>query len=148
MPEGLRQQLDFVPINCLQSDANCHKLLLRQPRHFASLTYSSLSIFFKRTHTENSHTIPMCFLLTFVPPSCSRGEINFLQLLCGHFRMGSCWLSLVFSEEERNEEGNWNWLSLRPESTDSEWNWSMSKKPEWVFFLPKNPKVNFVEGKT
>ena len=46
-----RCQLDFVPINCLQSNANGHKLLLRQPRHFASLTYSSLSIFFQmQTH--------------------------------------------------------------------------------------------------
>lgn len=61
-----RCQLDFVPINCLQSNANGHKLLLRQPRHFASLTYSSLSIFFfKCKHTEGSHTMPMCFLLTF-----------------------------------------------------------------------------------
>ena len=60
-----RCQLDFVPINCLQSNANGHKLLLRQPRHFASLTYSSLSIFFQmQTHrrlTHHAHVLPINF---------------------------------------------------------------------------------------
>lgn len=55
-----RCQLDFVPINCLQSDANGHKLLLRQPRHFASLTYSSLSIFFPNANTQKAHTPCPC----------------------------------------------------------------------------------------
>ncbi|KAL0594869.1 Eyes absent-like protein 2, partial [Plecturocebus cupreus] len=52
MTEGQQQQLGFVPINCLRSDANGYKLLLRQPRHFASLTYSSLRIEFKRQFSQ------------------------------------------------------------------------------------------------
>ena len=117
-----RCQLDFVPINCLQSNANGHKLLLRQPRHFASLTYSSLSIFFfKCKHTEGSHTMPMCFLLTFFS-SCSRGEINSPTTLCA-FQNGRCWLSVRFVKEEGNQERLR--LSLGPESTNLESNWSI-----------------------
>lgn len=103
MPEGLWQQLDSVPINCLQSNANGHKLLMRQPRHFASLTYSSLSIFFKHKHTERSHTMPMCFLLTFFS-SCSRGEINSQTTLCV-FQNGRRQLSLVFQTGKGMKRG-------------------------------------------
>lgn len=60
MPERLRQQLDFVPNKCLQPNANGHKPLLRQPRHFASLTYSSWSFFFSNTNTQNARTPCPC----------------------------------------------------------------------------------------
>lgn len=100
MPERLRQQLGFVPIKCLQSDANGHKLLLRQPRHFASLTYSSLSIFFfKHKHTERSHTMPMCFLLTFFPSRC-RGEIPPSQTPLRACRKGRRWWGFVSHTEK------------------------------------------------
>ena len=98
MPERLRQQLDFVPIKCLLSDANGHKLLLRQPRHFASLTYSSLSIFFQtQTHRTLAHHAHVLLINFF--PSRSRGEIPHCQSPLRALQNARQWSSFVSQTE-------------------------------------------------
>lgn len=105
MPEGLWQQLDSVPISCLQSNANGHKLLLRQPRHFASLTYSSLSIFFQiqtqRTLTHHAHVLPINFFFKLFQ---RRNKLSNYAVCVSEWKMSA---ELSFSDEEGNEEGTW-----------------------------------------
>lgn len=115
---SLWRQLGFVPIKCLQSNANGHKLLLRQPRHSASLTDSSLSVFFFQTQTHralthHAHVLPINGFFSWL--------LQWRNKLSHYSMRGSDWKAvaeLSVSDGEGVEEGDRDGLSFRPKYAD------------------------------